>query len=211
MEALVAWLAGRKRRELPPVARIAAVLVPLFERDGRWWMVLTQRTDTVGSHAGQISFPGGRWEPADADLAATALRESHEEIGLDPAHVRVLGALDDIETVYGVRVTPYVGLIPDDYPYVLQAAEVAHLIELPVSFFLDPARRRVEQWLAADGRPRDVHFYDREVEPPVWGATARIVALWLEGMAADPGNGRAALETLANGAVPPLDGARNQA
>lgn len=201
---LSAWLTERPRRVLPLTGRAAAVLVPLFQRDGAWWMVFTRRTDTVRSHAGQISFPGGRHEPADTDLAATALRESHEEIGLHPADVRLLGALDDLETVFGVRVTPWVGLVPDAYPYVLQADEVAELIALPVTHFLDPARQRVERWQADDGRQRDVHFFDRDVEPPVWGATARIVAKWLAAMAADPETGRTVLETLANGAIPQL-------
>ena len=75
-----------------------------------------------------------------------------------------------------------------------------------MAHFLDPAKLRVERWQAEDGRLRNVHFYDREVEPPVWGATARIVAKWLAAMAADREAGRALLETLANGALPRLDG-----
>lgn len=182
-DRLAARLATRRRRELPLTGRAAAVLVPLFERDGRWWLLFTRRPDTLRSHAGQISFPGGRHEPQDPDLAATALRESQEEVGLAPADVRLLGPLDDLETVYGVRVTPYVGVIPDRYPFVAQASEVAELIELPVAHFRDPANLRVEQWQADDGRLRDVHFYDRGVEPPVWGATARIVVTLLETLA----------------------------
>lgn len=210
-ERLAAWLAGRPRRELPEHGRPAAVLVPLFERNGAWWTLLTMRTDTVATHQGQICFPGGRHEPHDEDLAATALRESHEEIGLDPAHVRLLGPLQDHVTVFGVRISPYLGVIPADYPFRPQVAEVAALIELPLAFFTDPANRRIELFPDPAGGHREVHFFDRDPEPPVWGATARILALWLDALAADPDEGRALLETLTRGAGASLDGARGEA
>ena len=208
---LAAWLAAYESAELPEHGRPAAVLVPIFERDGAWWVLLTRRTDTVRSHQGQICFPGGRQEPDDLDLQATALRESHEEVGLDPAHVRVVGPLQHHVTVFGVRISPYLGVIPDRYPFRPQAEEVAALIELPLAFFAEPTNRRIELFPAPEGGRREVHFFDRDPEPPVWGATARILAHWLDALAADPGEGRALLETLTRGAGASLDGARGEA
>lgn len=208
---LAAWLAARVRRDMAEHGRPAAVLVPLFERDGAWWVVLTQRTETVSTHQGQISFPGGRHEPGDPDLAATALRESWEEIGLAPAHVRLLGPLDDHSTLFGVRISPFVGVIPAGYAFTPQASEVAAIIELPLAFFLAPANRRIELFPAPDGTEREVHFFDRPAGPPVWGATARILATWLDALAADPGEGRALLETLAGREGASLDAAGGEA
>lgn len=208
---LAAWLAGRPRRGMAPHGRPAAVLVPLFERDGAWWVVLTQRTETVSSHQGQISFPGGRHEPDDPDLAATALRESWEEIGLAPGHVRLLGPLDDHATVFGVRISPYVGVIPAGYAYRPQAEEVAAIIELPVAFFAHPANRRIELFPMPEGGAREVHFFDRPAGPPVWGATARILATWLDALAADPQEGRWLLETLAGREGASLDATGGEA
>ncbi len=196
---------------MPPDGRPAAVLVPIFERDEAWWVLLTQRTETVGTHQGQICFPGGRHEPGDETLAATALRESQEEIGLDPNAVCLLGPLDDHATVFGVRISPYLGLIPAGYPFRPAPDEVAALIELPLAFFADPANRRIELFPMAGGGYREVHFFDRDPDPPVWGATARILALWFDALAADPGEGRALLETLTGGAGTPLDGDRGEA
>lgn len=207
-ERLAAWLAARPRRDLPPHGRPAAVLVPLFERDGAWWVLLTRRTETVATHQGQICFPGGRHEPQDESLAATALRESHEEVGLDPSAVRLLGPLDAHVTVFGVRISPYLGVIPAGYPFRPQPEEVAALIELPFAFFASPGNRRVELFPMPEGGHREVHFFDRPEGPPVWGATARILALWIDALAADPGEGRMLLETLAGGAGASLDGHR---
>jgi 8-oxo-dGTP pyrophosphatase MutT (NUDIX family) len=175
-------LATRPRRELSAEGMgRAAVLVPLFWREGVLHVLFTKRTDTVSTHKGQISFPGGRVEPGDDTLLHTALRESHEEIGLAPEHVRVLGALDDTLTLRPMRITPYVGLIPDPYPFALQADEVAYLIDVPLAYFLDPGRLRVEQMPHPDGVVRPVYFYTIG-EELIWGATARIVKEWLDAM-----------------------------
>ena len=159
----------------------AAVLVPLFWKAERLHLLFTKRTDTVSTHKGQISFPGGRREPADENLLQTALRESWEEIGLRPDDVRVLGALDDTVTLKNVRITPYVGLIPADYTFAVHPDEVAYLIEVPVAEFLDPDRLRAEDLPHPDGHTRTVYFYDVG-EEVIWGATARIVKEWLDAM-----------------------------
>src|SRR5204863_166262 len=117
--ALAAALAGRQRIVLaPPGKTVAAVLVPLLAVDGEPSLLFTRRSNLLPHHQGQIAFPGGGHDPEDPDLAATALREAHEEIGLDPADVRLLGPLDDLETV-ATRfvITPFVGVVPHPYDF----------------------------------------------------------------------------------------------
>ncbi|MFN3431468.1 MAG: NUDIX hydrolase [Candidatus Sericytochromatia bacterium] len=175
-------LATRPRREISAEGMgRAAVLVPLFWREGVLHVLFTKRTDTVSTHKGQISFPGGRVEAHDETLLHTALRESHEEIGLAPEHVRVLGALDDTVTLRAMRITPYVGLIPEPYPFTLQTDEVAYLLDVPLAHFLDPSRLRIEEMRHPDGVVRPVHYYTMGSEL-IWGATARIVKEWLDAM-----------------------------
>ncbi|HSR32918.1 MAG TPA: CoA pyrophosphatase, partial [Anaerolineae bacterium] len=139
-------LASRDRSELDdPSLACAAVLVPLFCREGEWHVLVTRRTQLVEHHKGQISFPGGACDPEDADLQATALRETFEEIGIPPGAVEILGALDDFMTVTDFVVTPFVGVIPHPFVYQLNELEVEAVIEVPLSFFHDPRHLRVEQ------------------------------------------------------------------
>jgi 8-oxo-dGTP pyrophosphatase MutT (NUDIX family) len=173
-------LANRQRRVLDNAGvKPSAVLMPLFWRHDTLHILFTKRSDHVTTHKGQISFPGGRKDPEDADLQATALRECSEEIGLPPGHIDVLGALDDIFTLGTVRITPYLGLIEDGFAYVTNPAEVAAMLEVPVGHFLDPARQRIELYPTEHGT-RKVYFYDIEGGEVVWGATARIVTDWLK-------------------------------
>lgn len=183
--ALRTRLALRRRRVLDaPELVAAAVLVPLFYRQGEPHLLFTKRSDRLRHHSGEISFPGGRVEPADATLLDAALREAHEEIGLAPSDVSVLGALDDLTTLKRHRVTPFVGVVPDGYPYRLEPAEVDHLLEVPVAAFLEPERLRVEWVPYPDGGRREVFFYDVGGQT-VWGATARIVKTWLDELMAE--------------------------
>jgi len=160
--------------------RRAAVLVPLFVRDGGLWVVLTRRTETVEHHRGQISFPGGGEEPDDESLLDTALREADEEIGVAPADVRYLGALSPIVTVTDFYVEPFVGAIPQPYVFRPAEAEIAEVIEVPVAALLRPGvlERRV---LA--GREEPVLFYHHGAHV-IWGATARILKELLDAIAA---------------------------
>jgi 8-oxo-dGTP pyrophosphatase MutT (NUDIX family) len=132
----------------------------------------------VGHHKGQISFPGGACEPEDADLLATALRETEEEIGVPPESVEVLGFLDDFPTITSFVITPVVGVIPYPFSYVLNEDEVDSVIEVPVSFFLDPGSLRVEQ-REYQGSVFDVLFWDYGPHT-IWGATARILKGFLD-------------------------------
>ena len=117
----------------------AAVLVPLIDRTDGMTVLLTQRTEHVGDHAGQISFPGGRIEPHDTDPEAAALRETEEEIGLAPDRIEVIGRLNGYEMTTGFRVIPVVGLIRPPLSLKLDSFEVAEVFEVPLAFILDPA------------------------------------------------------------------------
>jgi 8-oxo-dGTP pyrophosphatase MutT (NUDIX family) len=141
-------------------------------------VLLTRRGDALSSHAGQVSFPGGRIDPGDASPEAAALREAHEEVGLDPASVELIGRLPDYVTVSGFRVTPVVGLLPqgvafDALDLRLSPHEVKDVFELPLAVLLDP---QAPQRRTAMFRGRERHFW---VWPHphyyIWGATAAIL------------------------------------
>ena len=150
----------------------AAVLVAITDRPEPG-VILTQRTDTLRSHAGQIAFPGGRIDPGDADAAAAALREAHEEIALAPDAVEIVGQADRYVTVSGFDVTPVVGVIAPDLDYHPSEAEVADVFEVPFAFLLDPANH-VEASAEWQGQVR--HFYEIIWgERRIWGATAAML------------------------------------
>jgi 8-oxo-dGTP pyrophosphatase MutT (NUDIX family) len=119
----------------------ASVLVPLVHRD-ELMVLLTQRTDHLTDHPGQISFPGGRAEPTDADATATALREAQEEIGLEPRFVDVLGSMPTYTTGTGFIVTPVIALIDPAFTVTVDPFEVAEVFEVPLSFLMNPAMHR---------------------------------------------------------------------
>lgn len=156
----------RQAEELRP----AAVLVPVVRREAGLTILFTQRTDHLYDHAGQISFPGGRAEAHDESPAATALRETFEEIGLPHSRVEVLGTLTEYTTVTGYRVTPVVGLVSPPLTFSLDAFEVAEAFEVPLAFFLDPGNHQ-RNTLQYQGRTR--HYYAMPYEQRyIWGATA---------------------------------------
>lgn len=148
----------------------AAVLVPLVRRREGLTLLLTQRTAHLADHAGQISFPGGRVETADASREDTALRETEEEIGLARAHVEVLGRLPEYDVPSGFRITPVVGWVEPPFELALDAFEVASAFEAPFEHFIDPARY---QRRAYDFRGRHRHYMAIPWEGRyIWGATA---------------------------------------
>jgi len=156
--------------ETPPVP--AAVLVPIVMRE-QPALLLTKRTAHLKSHAGQVSFPGGRIDKEDKDAEAAALREAQEEIALDPAMVEVVGWMDDYVTGTGYIITPILGLLPPGLSYVASPHEVESVFEFPFSVLLDPdAPRRQKQHVRGVWReywvwPHPDHF--------IWGATAAIM------------------------------------
>jgi 8-oxo-dGTP pyrophosphatase MutT (NUDIX family) len=186
LEALRRFLAGRPAgrldlsaiapayRDSPGALAEAAVLVPVYERDGVPHVLMTRRREDLRLHPGQISFPGGRIEPGDADPRAAALREAEEEIGLRPSHVEVVGRLSETLVVLsGFRLTPWVGVVPYPYPYVAQQEEVAGLVELSVHDLLAPGSHRIGT-REAYGMVHEVHTYEVGGNV-VWGASARIL------------------------------------
>ena len=151
-----------------PVA--AAVLVPLVDRPEGLTVLLTQRASQMTRHAAQISFPGGRVDPSDPDVASAALREAQEEIGLDPAHVNVFGYLPDHLVISGYRVTPVLSLVTPPFSLTLNAAEVAEVFEVPMSHVFDPGNHQARLRRVGD---EDMLLHDISWQGQhIWGATA---------------------------------------
>ena len=154
--------------------RASAVLAPLYLHDGEVHVVLTRRAQHLRSHRGEVSFPGGGQDRSDADLWATALRESHEEVALDPATVERIGELDHLQTVTSRSyIVPYVGLLPDRPELVASPAEVELVLHVPLSELLVEGVFREERWgLAPLDRP--IFFFEL-VGDTIWGATAAML------------------------------------
>jgi 8-oxo-dGTP pyrophosphatase MutT (NUDIX family) len=174
-----ARLSSRARRAVGPGSLVpAAVLLPILDR-GEAHLLFAKRTDRVGTHKGQISFPGGVVHAGDLSAQAAALRECEEEIGLPRAAVDVLGALDDIETVATPFViTPFVGLVREPVVFSPDGEEIERVIEVPVEALLDRTRLRVERW-ERGGVSRPMYFFEY-AGVTIWGATARILKQYLE-------------------------------
>ena len=163
-EPLRRVLAAREpRRSAPGSGTVAAVLVPLFERDGEVHVQLVRRPESMRNHGGQVAFPGGKSDPDDESLRATALREAEEELGIGPASVDVLGSLDDYRTITGFIVTPWVGWLPENLALRPNPGEVARAFAPPLRAFL-AAPEGILPW----------HGWTVDGEH-VWGATAAML------------------------------------
>ncbi|MEN0105891.1 MAG: CoA pyrophosphatase [Pseudomonas sp.] len=150
----------------------AAVLVPITRSDSPE-LVLTLRASGLSTHGGEVAFPGGRRDPEDSDLVATALREAQEEIGLPPGLVEVIGPLSSLVSRHGIQVTPYVGVVPDFVDYQANDGEIAAVFSVPLEFFrTDP--REVTHRIDYRGRDWYVPSY-RYGEYKIWGLTAIMV------------------------------------
>jgi len=156
----------------------AAVLVPLVGRGDTLSILLTRRTDHLQDHPGQISFPGGRVEPGDTGAAGTALREVHEEIGIAPDRVRVLGYLEPLAVVTGFAVTPVVGFVAPGFELRLDAFEVAEVFEVPLAFLVDEQNltRTVRTVRGIEARLYEYVFQERRI----WGATAQMLKQFVD-------------------------------
>ena len=163
------------RTDLKP----SAVLIPIYERDGAWHIILTKRSEDVEHHKGQVSFPGGAYDEEDGDLETTALREAFEETGIRPEDVEILGMLDDQATfTSNFAISPFVGTIPYPYEFTVSRKEVEELIEAPIASLLDPSCFS-PQTPDAEGRLHPWGYY-RYGGHNITGITARILKQLLD-------------------------------
>ena len=174
--ALTAYVPGRTdRRDAMP----AAALLLLYERDDGVHLLFQERSHLVEHHKGEISFPGGARDEGDANAAFTALRETHEEVGVAPGDVDLLGELDEIWTRSNFRLRPFVGWLREwPYPFVFAPEEVASLLEVPLDHLLDPATL-ADDVREVDGRRVVLPSY-RWGDHLIWGATARVLTNFLD-------------------------------
>ncbi len=179
IDQIQSLLSSRQRRviEHPPFSH-AAVLVPLFQKEGDCHLLFTKRSEQVKYHKGEISFPGGVVDEEDTELVNTALREAFEEIGLKESDVQIIGVLDDIVTITEFIVTPIVGLFPYPYPFKVSEVEIAELIEVPLASLLD--EDCFSQSEIFRGGQNEIICAYRYREHTIWGATARILKQFLD-------------------------------
>ena len=177
-------LAGDGQRFNPAGAPVAAsVLMPLVMRADGLHVLLTRRTAHLRDHAGQISFPGGRAELDDVDAAATALRETEEEVGLDRSHIEIIGVLPVYHTVTSYAVTPVVALVQPGFTLTLDAFEVDQAFEVPLDFLMTPANHRRHSTLLGGQQRQFLSMPWPQTQPPqgaeapffIWGATAAML------------------------------------
>lgn len=161
-----------------PEYRRACVLIPLIrDRDGGWSILFTRRSENLAAHSGQISFPGGAVEPGET-LEDAAVREAHEEVGIPPQSVELLGRLDDVITHSGFLVAPFAGVIHEPVEYVMQEAEVVEVFEVPIEALLDVRNPEV-RYVPFRGKQYPAYFY-RFRDYEIWGLTGRMLKSFLD-------------------------------
>jgi 8-oxo-dGTP pyrophosphatase MutT (NUDIX family) len=160
--------------------RKAAVLIPLLCDGDRWHLLFIRRTETVQDHKGQVSFPGGAFEPEDANMDATALRETWEEVGIPPNEIYLLGKMPVFTTISSFAITPVVGQIPWPYPLKLEPAEVSRVFTIPIEWLASQANWSEKPYVRPNGRQEKVIFFDHYDGELLWGITARITLDFLK-------------------------------
>ena len=174
LQDLLVRLGSISGKSIPNLGLIpSAVLVLLYLKNDEVNVLLNKRSETVEHHKNEISFPGGRMDKHDHSLFDTALRETKEEIGVSPDDVNMFGQLDQVETMTGYSITPYVGTIPEKYNFNINSTEVSKLLEIPLFKFNDGTVLRKElryfngNWLSKHNYVYEGHL--------IWGATANII------------------------------------
>ncbi len=165
--------------QVPEHARLSAVLCLLYPENGRLYMLLMKRMEDRTAHSGQVSFPGGRFEPEDVTMQGTALREAQEEVGIDPAVVDVLGALTSLYIpVSNFNVFPFVGYLPERPALMPNAQEVSYTIDVPIGHLMHDGHKIIADVTspAAPGITRKVKAYQLADNTIIWGATAMIIS-----------------------------------
>ncbi len=161
--------------------RRAGVLIPLTLIDDQWHLLFIRRTEHENDHhGGQVAFPGGGADPGDADIEAAALREAHEEVGLDPREVRVLGRLDDFIVISNHHVTPVVGAFRWPYPLAPDPVEVARIFTIPLDWLGIPENHEIQYRSFPPHNPWPVIFFKEYDGELLWGFTAALVLRLLE-------------------------------
>ena len=157
----------------------SAVLLPIYYKQGQYYLLFTKRTQEVKDHKSQISFPGGAYQQEDGTLLNTALRECAEEIGLMAGDVEILGELDDFVTqVSNYIISPFVAIIPWPYQFKVNSMEIEEIVEVPISALLDIGHLRLETRIIDDEEVTSFFYhYQGRV---IWGATARILNQFLD-------------------------------
>ena len=173
LEQLLDRLARHRPPAMDQLAPEASVLVPVTDSAREPELILTRRAAHMNSHAGEVAFPGGKKDPGDPDLLATALRESHEEIGLPPQRVQVLGQLSPLQSRAGIKVTPWVGLVAQDIPLTPSPDELESIFRVPLGYFLEtpPRNDHLVTWM---GHEYLMPSY-RHGDYVIWGLTAYII------------------------------------
>jgi 8-oxo-dGTP pyrophosphatase MutT (NUDIX family) len=169
------------------IPRPAAVLIPLFllesssEINEGWQVLLTRRTNSVAEHQGQVAFPGGRADPTDTTPEMTALREAHEEIGLDSTQVKILGRMNSLQTITNYIVTPVVGVIPWPFTVQLEETEVSRIFSIPLDWLADPNHHEVRNRTLPNPFAEILHkkihpviYFQPYQDELLWGVSAEI-------------------------------------
>jgi len=157
----------------------AAVAILVYPKQDGLTIILNKRTDRVEHHKGEISFPGGGRDPEDVSILDTALRETQEEMGIDPDDIEIIVQLDQVSTRSGFSITPFVGVIPPDYDFKVSKIEIAEVLEVPIESLID-TENRVEDdrvWGNEVSNKQYSYIYGTHI---IWGATARIITQLLD-------------------------------
>ncbi len=161
----------------------AAVLIPMLQQEGDWHLLYILRSVVQGDmHSGQVAFPGGRWDPGEAEPEQAALREAKEEISLQPAGVQLLGRLEDFITISNYKVTPVIATIPWPSDLRPQPGEVQRIFTVPLSWLADPANREERERVAPAGQKLKVVYFKEYDKELLWGVTARITLNFLQAL-----------------------------